>query len=58
MVKEKKRKRRRNKEKKVYLPNNVAPILVVPYEHESQTIVEDDFGENTYDLENLFCANL
>ena len=32
--------------------------MVVPYEHESQIIVDDDFGENTYDLENLFGTNL
>ena len=40
VVKEKKR--RKNRGKKVYLPNNVAPIIVVPNEDESKIIVEDD----------------
>ena len=32
----KKKKRRRNKGKKVSLPNNVAPIIVMPHENESK----------------------
>ena len=40
MVKKKKRKRKRGKN--VSLPNNVAPIIVVPHENESKIIVEDD----------------
>ena len=39
---EKKNKRRKNRGKKVSLPNNVAPIIVVPHENESKIIVEDD----------------
>ena len=38
----KKKKRRKSRGKKVSLPNNVAPIIVVPHENESKTIVEDD----------------
>src|SRR5215216_1129068 len=38
----KKKKRRKNQGKKVSLPNNVAPIIVVPHENESKIIVEDD----------------
>ena len=38
----KKKKRRNNRGKKVSLPNNVAPIIVVPHENESKIIVEDD----------------
>src|SRR5215216_2749555 len=38
----KKKKKRKNRGKKVYLPNNVAPIIVVPHENESKIIVEDD----------------
>ena len=38
----KKKKRRKNRGKKVSLPNNVAPIIVVPHENESKIIVEDD----------------
>ena len=41
MVTEKK-KRRKGKGKKVSLPNNVAPIIVVPHENESKILVEDD----------------
>ena len=40
VVKKKKRKRKRGK--KISLPNNVAPIIVVPHENESKIIVEDD----------------
>ena len=40
MVKNKKR--RKNRGKKVSLPNNVAPIIVVPHENVSKIIVEDD----------------
>src|SRR3990170_231215 len=38
----KKKRRRKSKGKKVSLPNNVAPIIVVPHESESKIIVEDD----------------
>jgi hypothetical protein len=38
----KKKKRRRSKGKKVSLPNDVAPIIVMPHENESKIIVEDD----------------
>ena len=47
MVKKKKRKSKRGK--KISLPNNVAPIIVVPHENR---IVEDN--DTSYDLENLF----
>jgi len=39
-VKKKKIKRKRGK--KISVPNNVAPIIVVPHENESKIIVEDD----------------
>ena len=35
-------KRRKNRGKKVSLPNNVAPIIGVPHENDSKIIVEDD----------------
>jgi hypothetical protein len=38
----KKKKRRKSRGKKVSLPNNVAPIMVVPHESESKIILEDD----------------
>ena len=38
----KKKKRIKNRGKKVSLPNNVAPIIVVPDENEPKIIVEDD----------------
>jgi len=38
----KKKKRRKKRGKKVSLPNNVSPIIVVPHENESKIIVEDD----------------
>ena len=38
----KKKKRRKNRGKKISLPNNVAPIIVVPHENESKIIMEDD----------------
>ena len=38
----KKKKIRKSRGKKVSLPNNVAPIIVVPHESESKIIVEDD----------------
>ena len=41
-VVKKKKKRRKNRGKKVSLPNDVSPIIVVPHENESKTIVEDD----------------
>ena len=37
-----KRKEERIEVKKVSLPNDVAPIIVVPHENESKIIVEDD----------------
>ena len=40
VVKNKKRKGKRGK--KISLPNNVAPIIVVPHENESKIIMEDD----------------
>ena len=40
VVKKKKRKGKRGK--KISLPNNVAPIIVMPHENESKIIVEDD----------------
>ena len=46
-VKKKKRKRKRGK--KISLPNNDAPITIVPHEN---IIVEDN--DTSYDLENLF----
>ena len=65
VVKKKKRKRRRGK--KISLPNNVAPIIVVPHETEDDALDDDlvmpiaccddyDWEDNdtSYDLENLF----
>src|SRR4051812_8066703 len=37
-----KKKRKRKRGKKISLPNNVAPIIVVPHENESKIIMEDD----------------
>ena len=61
----KKKKRKRKRGKKISLPNNVAPIIVVP--HENDTLDDDlvmpiaccddyDWEDNdtSYDLENLF----
>ena len=45
----KKNKRKRKRGKKVSLPNNNAPITIVPHEN---IIVEDN--DTSYDLENLF----
>ena len=41
-VMKEKKKRRKNRGKKVSLPNDVPPIIVVPHENESKIIVEDD----------------
>ena len=38
----KNQKRRKNRGKKVSLPNNVAPITIVPHESESNMLMEDD----------------
>ena len=45
----KKNKRKRKRGKKISLPNNDAPITIVPHEN---IIVEDN--DTSYDLENLF----
>ena len=41
-VVKKKKRRRKNRGKKVSLPNSVAPIIVGPHKNESKIIVEDD----------------
>ena len=41
----KKKKRRKKRGKKVSLPNNVAPITIVPHESESNMLMEDDYIE-------------
>ena len=46
---EKKKKRRRSKGKKVSLPNDVAPIIVMPHESESKINVEDDILDDDID---------
>ena len=38
----KKKKRRKKRGKKVSLPNNVDPIIVVPHENESKIVMEND----------------
>jgi hypothetical protein len=45
----KKKKRRRSKVKKVSLPNDVAPIIVMPHESESKINVEDDILDDDID---------
>ena len=45
----KKKKRKRKRGEKISLPNNAAPITIVPHEN---IIVEDN--DTSYDLENLF----
>src|SRR6266496_2187077 len=47
----KKKKRRNNRGKKVSLPSNLAPIIVVPHENESKIIVEDDTLD--YDITSM-----
>ena len=51
----KKKKRRKNKGKKVSLPNNVAPIIVVPHENESKIIVEDDALDDDFVMPITHC---
>ena len=46
---EKKKRRRRSKGKKVSLPNEVAPIIVMPHENESKINVEDDILDDDID---------
>ena len=52
-VKKKKRKRKRGK--KVSLPNNVAPITIVPHESESNMLMEDDDIEYDFVIPTTFC---
>ena len=42
------RKRRKSKSKKVSLPNDVAPIIVMPLESESKINVDDDIDSLPY----------
>ena len=51
----KKKKRRNNRGKNVSLPNNVAPITIVPHESESNMLMEDDDIE--YDFLIPTCCN-
>ena len=52
-VKKKKRKRKRGK--KVSLPNNVAPITIMPRESESNMLMEDDDIEYDFVIPTTFC---
>ena len=45
----KKKKSRRSKGKKVFLPNDVAPIIVMPHESESKINVNDDILDDDID---------
>ena len=47
--------RRKNRGKKVSLPNNFAPIIVVPHENESKIIVEDDALDNDFVMPIACC---
>ena len=51
----KKKKRRKNKGKKVSLPNNVAPITIVPHESESNMLMEDDDIEYDFVMPTTCC---
>ena len=51
----KKKKRRKNRGKKVSLPNNVAPITIVPHESESNMLMEDDDIEYDFVIPTTFC---
>ena len=46
---EKKKKRWRNKGKKLSLPNDVAPIILMPHENESKINAEDDMLDDDID---------
>src|SRR5215216_5627134 len=50
-----KNKIRKNRGKKVSLPNNVAPIIVVPHENESKIIVEDDTLDDDFVMPIACC---
>ena len=52
----KKKKRRKNRGKKVSLPNNVAPITIVPHESESNMLMEDDI-EHDFLMPTTCCAD-
>ena len=51
----KKKKRRKNRGKKVSLPNNVAPITIVPHESESNMLMEDDDIEYDFVIPTTCC---
>ena len=51
----KKKKRRKNRGKKVSLPNNVAPIIVMPHGNESKIIVEDDALDDDFVMRIACC---
>src|SRR3990170_4801840 len=51
----KKKKRRKNRGKKVSLPNNVVPIIVVPHENEPKIIVEDDALDDDFVMPIACC---
>ena len=51
----KRKDRRKNRGKKVSLPNNVAPIIVVPHENESKIIVEDDALDDDFVMPIACC---
>ena len=51
----KKKKRRKSKDKKVSLPNDVAPIIVMPHESESKINVDDDILN---DIDSFPCGTM
>ena len=51
----KKKKIRKSRGKKVSLPNDVAPIIVVPHEDESKLIVEDDTLDDDFVMPIACC---
>ena len=51
----KKKKRRKNRGKKVSLPNNVAPITIVPHESESNMLMEDDDIDDDFSMPIACC---
>jgi hypothetical protein len=52
-----KKKRRKSRGKKVSLPSNVAPIMVVPHENELNIIDEDDTIEDDFVMPITCCDN-
>ena len=51
----KKKKRRKNRGKRLSLPNNVAPITIVPHESESNMLMGDDDIEYDFVMPTTCC---